>query len=138
MAARLARAGRGRRGGARTRHGPGSWRVPLGPTTRTASLSPDVNDPGARNGHLGGAAWSRTARPHAAWSQGGADILLIETIFDTLNAKAAIFAVEELFEELGYRLPVIISGTITDASGPDALGPDGRARSGTACATRGR
>ena len=88
----------------------------LGPTTRTASLSPDVNDPGARN-----VTWEelRLAYHEAASGlvAGGADILLIETIFDTLNAKAAIFAVEQLFDELGYRLPVVISGTITDASG---------------------
>jgi 5-methyltetrahydrofolate--homocysteine methyltransferase len=88
----------------------------LGPTTRTASISPEVNDPGARNvtwAQLVGA-YRDAARGLAS---GGADLLLIETIFDTLNAKAAIFAVEELFGELGYRLPVMISGTITDASG---------------------
>jgi 5-methyltetrahydrofolate--homocysteine methyltransferase len=88
----------------------------LGPTNRTASLSPDVNDPGARN-----VTWEELGLAYheagAALVAGGADILLIETIFDTLNAKAAIFAVEELFDELGYRLPVIVSGTITDASG---------------------
>ncbi len=88
----------------------------LGPTNRTASLSPDVNDPGARN-----VTWEelRAAYHEAAAGlvAGGADILLIETIFDTLNAKAAIFAVEGLFDDLGFRLPVIISGTITDASG---------------------
>ncbi len=88
----------------------------LGPTNRTASLSPDVNDPGARN-----VTWEelRVAYHEAAAGlvAGGADILLIETIFDTLNAKAAIFAVEGLFDEMGFRLPVVISGTITDASG---------------------
>jgi len=88
----------------------------LGPTNRTASLSPDVNDPGARN-----VTWEelRVAYHEAAAGlvAGGADILLIETIFDTLNAKAAIFAMEGLFDELGFRLPVVISGTITDASG---------------------
>jgi 5-methyltetrahydrofolate--homocysteine methyltransferase len=88
----------------------------LGPTSRTASLSPDVNDPGARNVSFEelADAYLESARGLEA---GGADILAIETIFDTLNAKAAIYAVESLWEELGYRLPVIISGTITDASG---------------------
>jgi 5-methyltetrahydrofolate--homocysteine methyltransferase len=88
----------------------------LGPTTRTASLSPDVNDPGARSVTFQqlADAYGEAARGLAA---GGADILLVETIYDSLNAKAAIFAIESLFEELGYRLPVMISGTITDASG---------------------
>jgi len=88
----------------------------LGPTSRTASLSPDVNDSGARNVSFEelAEAYLEAAR---ALEVGGADILAIETIFDTLNAKAAIFGVETLFDELGYRLPVIISGTITDASG---------------------
>ncbi|CAN5239349.1 methionine synthase [soil metagenome] len=88
----------------------------LGPTNRTASLSPDVNDPGARNVTFDELreAYAESARGLLA---GGADILLIETIFDTLNGKAAIFAVEETFEALGYRVPVIVSGTITDASG---------------------
>ena len=87
-----------------------------GPTSKTASLSPDVNDPGARNVTWDQlvAAYSESARGLIA---GGADILLIETIFDTLNGKAAIFAVESLFEELGFRLPLMISGTITDQSG---------------------
>ena len=88
----------------------------LGPTTRTASISPDVNDPGARNVSFDQlvAAYHEEA---SGLVDGGADILLIETIFDTLNAKAAIFAVETLFEERGRRWPVIVSGTITDASG---------------------
>jgi 5-methyltetrahydrofolate--homocysteine methyltransferase len=88
----------------------------LGPTNRTASLSPDVNDPGARNVTFAqlAATYQEAAR---GLVDGGADILLIETIFDTLNAKAAIFAVEALFDTLGHRLPVMISGTITDASG---------------------
>ncbi|MEP9365080.1 methionine synthase [Nocardioides sp. CN2-186] len=88
----------------------------LGPTTRTASISPDVNDPGARNVSYDQlvAAYLDAAR---GLVDGGADLLMIETIFDTLNAKAAIFAVETLFEEHGRRWPVIISGTITDASG---------------------
>ncbi|WP_366145729.1 methionine synthase [Nocardioides sp.] len=88
----------------------------LGPTTRTASISPDVNDPGARNVTYDQlvAAYLDSAR---GLVDGGADLLVIETIFDTLNAKAAIFAVETLFEEHGRRWPVIVSGTITDASG---------------------
>ncbi len=88
----------------------------LGPTTRTASISPDVNDPGARNVTYDQlvAAYLEAAR---GLVDGGSDLLVIETIFDTLNAKAAIFAVETLFEEHGRRWPVIISGTITDASG---------------------
>ncbi|WP_279235594.1 methionine synthase [Nocardioides sp. SR21] len=88
----------------------------LGPTTRTASISPDVNDPAARNVSYDQlvAAYLEAAR---GLVDGGSDLLVIETIFDTLNAKAAIFAVETLFEEYGRRWPVIISGTITDASG---------------------
>jgi 5-methyltetrahydrofolate--homocysteine methyltransferase len=88
----------------------------LGPTNRTASLSPDVNDPGFRNVRFDDLvpAYTEAAR---GLLDGGADLLLIETIFDTLNAKAAIFAVEALFEATGVRVPVMISGTITDASG---------------------
>jgi 5-methyltetrahydrofolate--homocysteine methyltransferase len=88
----------------------------LGPTNRTASISPDVNDPGKRNVTFDELveAYLEQARGLA---DGGADVMLIETIFDTLNAKAAIFAVETLFEERDLRWPVIISGTITDASG---------------------
>ena len=88
----------------------------LGPTSKTASISPDVNDPGARNVDFDDlvAAYLEEAR---GLVDGGADILLIETIFDTLNAKAAIFAVETLFDERGRRWPVMVSGTITDASG---------------------
>jgi 5-methyltetrahydrofolate--homocysteine methyltransferase len=88
----------------------------MGPTNRTASISPDVNDPGARN-------ISYVELVDAYLEQatglvdGGADLLLIETIFDTLNAKAAIFALETLFEQRDRRWPVMISGTITDASG---------------------
>ncbi len=88
----------------------------LGPTNRTASLSPDVNDPGFRNidfAELVGA-YGEAAR---GLVDGGVDILLIETVFDTLNAKAALFAIEALFDELGRRLPLIVSGTITDLSG---------------------
>jgi len=88
----------------------------MGPTPKTASISPDVNDPGARNVTFDDLvlAYGEQAR---GLLDGGADILLIETIFDTLNAKAAIFAVEQEFERRGARWPVVISGTVTDASG---------------------
>jgi len=88
----------------------------LGPTPRTASISPDVNDPGARNVSFD---QLRDAYREQAEGllEGGADLFLVETIFDTLNAKAAIFALDELMEDTGERLPVIISGTVTDASG---------------------
>ncbi|MBW8778325.1 MAG: homocysteine S-methyltransferase family protein [Burkholderiales bacterium] len=88
----------------------------LGPTPRTASISPDVNDPGARNTSFDElkAAYREQAQ---GLVEGGADLFLVETIFDTLNAKAAIFALDELMDETGIRLPVIISGTVTDASG---------------------
>ena len=88
----------------------------LGPTNTTASISPDVNDPGARN-----VSFERLVEAYLEQARGlvdgGADLLVVETIFDTLNAKAAIFALETLFEERGTRWPVVISGTITDASG---------------------
>ena len=88
----------------------------LGPSNRTASLSPDVNDPGFRN--IGFDELAATYADNVrGLLDGGADLLLIETIFDTLNAKAAIFAVESVFQSLGFRVPVMISGTITDASG---------------------
>ncbi len=88
----------------------------LGPTPKTASISPDVNDPGARNVDFETlrAAYAQQTR---ALMRGGADVILVETIFDTLNAKAALFAVDEVFEQTGERLPIIISGTVTDASG---------------------
>lgn len=88
----------------------------LGPTPRTASISPDVNDPGARNVDFEAlrAAYYEQVE---GLVEGGADLLLVETIFDTLNAKAALFAIEEFFEKSGERLPLIISGTVTDASG---------------------
>ncbi|HHO67890.1 MAG TPA: methionine synthase, partial [Gammaproteobacteria bacterium] len=88
----------------------------LGPTSRTASISPDVNDPGFRNvtfDELRDTYYEATR----ALTEGGADLILIETIFDTLNAKAAAFAVQQYFEDSGRRLPIMISGTITDASG---------------------
>ena len=88
----------------------------LGPTSRTASLSPDVNQPGYRAITFD---QLKDAYREAADGliEGGADILMVETVFDTLNAKAALFAIEEAFDALGARLPVMISGTITDASG---------------------
>ncbi len=93
----------------------------LGPTSKTASMSVDVNDPGARLITFDELADDYLASARAL-VEGEVDILLIETIFDTLNAKAAVFAVETLFDELGYRLPVMISGTITDASGRTLTG----------------
>ena len=88
----------------------------LGPTPKTASISPDVNDPGARNVSFD---QLRDAYREQAEGllEGGVDLFLVETIFDTLNAKAAIFALDELMEDTGQRLPVILSGTVTDASG---------------------
>ncbi|SFF45920.1 methionine synthase [Blastococcus tunisiensis] len=88
----------------------------IGPTSRTASISPDVNDPGARNVSFDQLVEAYLEQANGL-VDGGSDALLIETIFDTLNAKAAIFALETLFEERGRRWPVVISGTITDASG---------------------
>ena len=88
----------------------------LGPTNRTASISPDVNDPGFRNVDFDTLV-ANYRESAAALIEGGADLLLIETVFDTLNAKAAVFALETLFDETGHRVPVMISGTITDASG---------------------
>src|SRR3954463_15037904 len=88
----------------------------LGPTPRTASISPDVNDPGARNvdfEQLRAAYYEQVQ----ALVEGGVDLLLIETVFDTLNAKAALFAIDEYFQQSGERLPLIVSGTVTDASG---------------------
>jgi len=88
----------------------------LGPTSKTASISPDVNDPGYRN-----VSYDELVQAYKEATlglmEGGSDIIMVETIFDTLNAKACLFAVEEVFEETGQTLPVMISGTITDASG---------------------
>jgi len=93
----------------------------LGPLNRTASLSPDVNDPGARN-----VTFIELVEAYVEATEGlldgGADVILIETVFDTLNAKGAIFAVEQVFEQRGMRVPVMISGTITDASGRTLTG----------------
>jgi 5-methyltetrahydrofolate--homocysteine methyltransferase len=88
----------------------------LGPTNRTASMSPDVNDPGFRNITFDELVDAYTDAVRGL-IDGGADIILIETVFDTLNAKAAVFAVDHYFEQIGTKLPVMISGTITDASG---------------------
>jgi 5-methyltetrahydrofolate--homocysteine methyltransferase len=88
----------------------------LGPTNRTASISPDVSDPGKRNVRFDElvAAYREAA---LALADGGADIIMVETVFDTLNARAALYALEAMFDEEGFRLPVMVSGTITDASG---------------------
>lgn len=88
----------------------------MGPTNRTASLSPDVNNPGFRAVSFNDlkVAYREQAQ---GLIDGGADILMVETVFDTLNAKAALFAIQELFEDINIRLPIMVSGTITDASG---------------------
>ena len=93
----------------------------IGPTNRTASISPDANDPGARGVTFDElrATYAEAARGLIA---GGADILLVETIFDTLNAKAAVFAIDEVFEETGITLPVMISGSVVDLSGRNLSG----------------
>jgi 5-methyltetrahydrofolate--homocysteine methyltransferase len=88
----------------------------IGPTPKTASISPDVNDPGARNVTFDELRAAYYAQAEALL-EGGVDLFLVETIFDTLNAKAALFALDELFENTGEVLPIMISGTVTDASG---------------------
>ena len=88
----------------------------LGPTPRTASISPDVNDPAARNVTFDELKDAYREQAEGLL-EGGCDLFLVETVFDTLNAKAAIFALDELMEDTGERLPVIVSGTVTDASG---------------------
>ena len=88
----------------------------IGPTNKTASLSPDVNDPGFRAVTFDELVESYSEQIRAL-IDGGVDILLVETVFDTLNAKAALFAISSIFEEIGNELPVMVSGTITDASG---------------------
>ena len=93
----------------------------LGPTSRTCSISPNVNDPAFRNITFDELKENYIEATHAL-IEGGADILLIETVFDTLNCKAAIFAVKEVFHQIGYELPLMISGTITDASGRTLTG----------------
>ncbi len=93
----------------------------MGPTNRTASISPDVNNPGFRNVSFDDLveAYSTQVR---GMIEGGVDLILIETVFDTLNAKAAGYAVEEVFDEVGFKLPIMISGTITDLSGRNLSG----------------
>ncbi|GIU45470.1 methionine synthase [Shewanella colwelliana] len=93
----------------------------LGPTNRTCSISPDVNDPGYRNVSFDELV-DAYIESIEALIEGGSDIIMVETIFDTLNAKAALFAVETVFDEMGLRLPIMISGTITDASGRTLTG----------------
>jgi len=88
----------------------------LGPTPKTASISPDVNDPAARNVNFDQLVNAYLEQTRAL-VEGGADILMVETIFDTLNCKAALFAIDAYFEEVGHTLPIMISGTVTDASG---------------------
>ena len=88
----------------------------LGPTPKTASISPDVNDPAARNVSFDQLVTAYLEQTRAL-VEGGVDILMVETIFDTLNCKAALFAIDTFFEEVGYTLPLMISGTVTDASG---------------------
>ena len=88
----------------------------IGPTPKTASISPDVSDPGARNITFDQLFESYSEQVKAL-IEGGVDILLVETIFDTLNAKAALFAIQDVFNLIGKRLPIMISGTVTDASG---------------------
>jgi 5-methyltetrahydrofolate--homocysteine methyltransferase len=93
----------------------------LGPTSRTASISPDVNNPGFRN-----TSFEELRKGYAeacsALIDGGADLIMVETVFDTLNCKAALFACNEVFDQRGYRLPLMVSGTITDASGRTLTG----------------
>ena len=101
---------------AKTPHQPRFVIGVLGPTSRTASLSPDVNDPGFRNVTFEELAENYTESTNGL-IDGGADVIMVETIFDTLNAKAALFALSELFHQRGARMPVMISGTITDRSG---------------------
>ena len=106
----------------------------LGPANRTATISPDVNDPAFRN--ITFDQLRETYREGArGLIRGGADVLMIETVFDTLNCKAAIFAIEEVYEEMGVRLPVWISGTITDLSGRTLTGqtPDRLLAFGAPC-----
>ncbi|PIV30398.1 MAG: methionine synthase, partial [Zetaproteobacteria bacterium CG02_land_8_20_14_3_00_50_9] len=98
----------------------------VGPTSRTASISPDVNDPGYRNITFMDLVETYKIATKGLMD-GGADIILIETIFDVLNAKAAVYAIKEVFEETGTELPIMISGTITDASGRTLSGQTAQA-----------
>jgi 5-methyltetrahydrofolate--homocysteine methyltransferase len=101
---------------AKTPHKPRFAIGVIGPTSRTASISPDVNNPGFRATSFAELLENYSAAAHAL-IEGGADLLMVETVFDTLNAKAAVFAIEQVFAERKGRLPVMISGTITDRSG---------------------
>ena len=100
----------------KTPHKPRYVAGAIGPTNRTLSISPDVNDPGFR-----AVTWDEVVLAYKeqikALIDGGVDVLLVETIFDTLNAKACLFAIDEVFEEKGLKVPIMVSGTITDASG---------------------
>lgn len=93
----------------------------IGPTNRTASISPDVNDPGFRGITFDELVGAYTEQTNALMD-GGVDILLVETVFDTLNAKAALYAIDEVFEKRGVKLPIMVSGTITDQSGRTLTG----------------
>jgi 5-methyltetrahydrofolate--homocysteine methyltransferase len=93
----------------------------IGPTNRTASISPDVNDPGFRAISFDDLVLAYKQQVNAL-IDGGVDLLLVETVFDTLNAKAALFAIDEVYEERGVRLPIMVSGTITDQSGRTLTG----------------
>ena len=93
----------------------------IGPTNRTASISPDVNDPGYRNTSYDELVVAYVEQTKALM-EGGVDLLLVETVFDTLNAKAALFAIMKAFDEVGKELPIMVSGTITDASGRTLTG----------------
>ena len=93
----------------------------IGPTNRTASISPDVNDPGFRGITFDQLVEAYTEQTNALMD-GGCDILLVETVFDTLNAKAALYAIDEVYEARGVRLPIMVSGTITDQSGRTLTG----------------
>jgi 5-methyltetrahydrofolate--homocysteine methyltransferase len=101
---------------AREPHKPRFVAGSIGPTNRTASMSPDVNDPGFRAVHYDDLVEAYIQQTRALIN-GGCDILLVETVFDTLNAKAALFAIDQVQEEMGTDLPIMVSGTITDASG---------------------
>jgi methionine synthase I (cobalamin-dependent) len=106
----------------------------LGPTSRTASISPNVNDPAERNVTFDQLVAAYVEATHGL-IEGGVDLIMLETIFDTLNAKAAAFAVDSVFEQLGIRLPVMISGTITDASGRTLSGQTAEAFYYSPCGT---
>ncbi len=93
----------------------------IGPTNRTASISPDVNDPGFRGVSFDQLVLAYSGQINALMD-GGVDILLVETVFDTLNAKAALYAIDEVFEERSEKIPIMVSGTITDQSGRTLTG----------------